>query len=176
MARRRYLSTNISTDPRIRDVAAKSEFAALFYTWTIPHADDDGVLPSDPDTLLMTVLPGFRWRGSEDVAAAVQLLLEHELYEIREDGRLGFPGQAFYRYQTYISNGRRVRPPEPPPEEPKAPAQLHERRNGAHHRKTPQNAAMRRNAADSAQNTTSVSLSVSVNSDSGTDCERRLDA
>ena len=38
MARRRYISTNISTDPKVNILAEKyGDFAALLYTWMIPH-------------------------------------------------------------------------------------------------------------------------------------------
>ena len=45
MARRRYISTAISTDTAVCKLAKKyGEFAAMLYTWMIPHAEDDAKL------------------------------------------------------------------------------------------------------------------------------------
>jgi hypothetical protein len=43
--RRRYLSTAISLDPTVNKLARTAgDFAALLFTWMIPHADDDGAI------------------------------------------------------------------------------------------------------------------------------------
>jgi hypothetical protein len=120
MSRRRWLSTDISKDARVRKLAADAgEFAALVYSWAIPHASDDGSIPSDPDELLMLVVPGFRWRTTEDMQNAIDAMLTLGLLEQCDD-RLRFPPGAFYKYQTYVTADRRE------------PAQ-----NGAQQRETP---------------------------------------
>lgn len=42
MANRRMLSKSISISEQANDL---SDFAALLFTWMIPHADDWGILP-----------------------------------------------------------------------------------------------------------------------------------
>jgi hypothetical protein len=107
MSRRRWLSTDISKDARVRKLAADAgEFAALVYSWAIPHASDDGSIPSDPDELLMLVVPGFRWRTTEDMQNAIDAMLTLGLLEQCDD-RLRFPPGAFYKYQTYVTADRR---------------------------------------------------------------------
>jgi hypothetical protein len=72
MARRRYVSTTISQDTRVNKLAVKyGDFAALLYTWMIPHAADDATLPGDPEELLYQVLPGRRDKTEADVQQAL---------------------------------------------------------------------------------------------------------
>ena len=48
MSRRRYLSTEVSLDTRINRLALEAgDFAALLYTWMIPHAEDDASITAD---------------------------------------------------------------------------------------------------------------------------------
>ena len=107
MSRRRYLSTDISLDPRVNQLATKAgDFAALFYTWLIPHADDDCSLSGDPETLLYTVLPGRRDKTVGDIAKTLDAICQAGLL-IREDHHLIFPPDTFYRYQSYIPAEKR---------------------------------------------------------------------
>ena len=76
MARRRYLSTKISTDTRVNRLAMESgDFAALLYTWLIPHAADDRTLTGDPEELMLQVCPGRRDKSPEDIAAALNAMV-----------------------------------------------------------------------------------------------------
>jgi hypothetical protein len=109
MARRRYVSTNVSVDKVLNRLARESDFAALFYMMMIPHADDEATLIGDPDELLATVLPGRRDKDTADVIAAIEAMLTAELLEgwDREKGIIYFPVESFYKYQTYIPEGKR---------------------------------------------------------------------
>jgi hypothetical protein len=121
MARRRYISTEISVDSRIAKLAEKhGDFAALLYTWMIPHAADDCSITSEPDELLMLVVPGLRSKTCGDVTRAIEGMIELGLV-FEEGDSLVFPPEAFYRYQTYIN---------------------------ANNRRTPQNAEKRRESAE----------------------------
>lgn len=120
MSRRRYLSTDISTDARVKKL---SDFGALLYTWMVPHAADDGGITGDPDELRDLVVPG-RKRPPSEVAEAISRMIEVGLLEQGEKHRLFFPPDSFYRYQTYIKDENRRKTP-----------QISENR-----RKTPQNA------------------------------------
>jgi hypothetical protein len=114
VSRKRYLSTNVSTDPRVRDLAKDAgEFAALLYTWMIPHAADDGMISADPDELLMLVVPGFRWRTRDDVQDATQAMERLGLLLRVDCSHFQFPPTAFYRYQAYVKADRRRTPEQP---------------------------------------------------------------
>lgn len=108
MARRRYVSTTISQDTRVNKLAIQhGDFAALLYTWMIPHAADDATLPGDPEELLYQVLPGRRDKSEADVRAALDGMAALGLISATEDGRIMFPPVAFYRYQPYIKSRNR---------------------------------------------------------------------
>lgn len=142
MSRRRYISTTISTDKIINQLAREyGDFAALLYTWMIPHADDAAFLTGDPEELIMTVCPGMRHHTESDVVEALRGM--DNLGLISWDGEIVyFDSQSFYRHQSYIQEAKRVD-------------------NSAHfqeQRQTPPNAAKRR---ESPPNAASLSLSLS---------------
>lgn len=128
MARRRYISTKISTDKQINKLAMEyGDFAVLLYTWMIPHAEDNTEITGDYEELLLTICPGRRDKSVEDIKQAVEGMLELKLiYQTEKDGRpiLAFPSQSFYSYQTYIKENRRKTP-----------------QNTEEHREVPQNTA-----------------------------------
>lgn len=98
MSRRRYISTDISTDKRLNKLA---DFPALLYTWMVPHAADDATLNGDVEEFMAIVLPMRRDKTIGDVESALAALCCAGL--IQWDGKtIYFPVEAFYRYQTYI--------------------------------------------------------------------------
>ncbi len=87
MARRRYVSTTISQDTRVNKLAMQyGDFAALLYTWMIPHAADDATLPGDPEELLYQVLPGRRDKTEDDVRSALDGMAALGLIVGTDDG------------------------------------------------------------------------------------------
>lgn len=111
MARRRYVSTNVSIDGRLNRAAMDhSDFVALLYTWMIPHAGDDGMLRGDPDEILAQVFPLRRDLDGTQVREALEVLADERYGLITWDevGRVvAFPAEAYYRYQSYIKDGNR---------------------------------------------------------------------
>lgn len=106
MARRRYISTDISKDAAVKKLAASNgAFAALLYTWMIPHATDDGGITSDPEELQLLVVPGIKVKTAQ-IADAVESMLALELLT-RENSKLYFPPASFYKHQSYISEKNR---------------------------------------------------------------------
>jgi hypothetical protein len=124
MARRRYLSTDISTDVAVNRLATNAgDFAALLYTWMIPHAGDNGQLPGDPEQLMFIVCPGRRDKQPDDIREALAAMEDLGLisWDI-ENGIVEFP-ESFYKHQTYITEKRRTdahksAPSKPQPHEP----------------------------------------------------------
>lgn len=164
MARRRYVSTTISTDKMIAKLANENgEFSALLYTWMIPHATDDGGITADPEELRLMVIPGFKKKDAAAIQKAISAMLALGLLELSESAdRLYFPAESFYKHQSYINAANRRKTPE----------------ITANHRRTPQlditpearyeTAEIAGNQRESAQNAASpppspsVSLSPSV--------------
>lgn len=109
MARKRYISTEISVDSRINTLAREyGDFAVLLYTWLIPHAGDDGALTGNPEEIAMIVIPGFRHHSVSDITEALSGM--HELKLIfwdKENERIYFDSDTFYKYQPYVSLSKR---------------------------------------------------------------------
>ena len=92
MARRRYLSTNISLDTAVNKLAVEyGDFAALLYTWMIPHAEDDASLSGDPEEILYTVIPGRRDKTVDDVIAALEGMEKLGLIIWERGEKISFP-------------------------------------------------------------------------------------
>ena len=164
MSRRRYLSTKISQDAKINRLATKhGDFAALLYTWMIPHAEDDGTLSGDPEELLMTVMPGRRDKDIADIETALTAMHELGLIVWTRDSEhpcVAFP-ESFYTYQTYVTEKRRGTAQGGN----KAASSAH---NSAHESESAQNAA---NQRKSAQNAASFKSSFTVKLESSSDGE-----
>ena len=103
MSRRRYITTLISVDKRVRQL---SDPAALLYTWMIPHAEEDATITADAEELAATVMPNRKnWdttkidRACREISA-LDLLVEHQ-------GRYFFPPVPFYRIQSNIHVAKR---------------------------------------------------------------------
>jgi len=81
--------------------------AALLFTWLIPHAEDDGTIPSaDPDEVAAIVMPNRPGWTTEKMAECLGQISDSGLI-VAWEGRLYFDHEVFYRYQTYIQEKRR---------------------------------------------------------------------
>lgn len=107
MARRRYISTEISIDKAVNKLAAEyGDFAALLYTWMIPHAEDTCLITADPFEIKNKVMPARTDKAEEDIQWAVDGMIKLGL--VKSDGKmLSFPPSSFYKYQTYIPEKKR---------------------------------------------------------------------
>lgn len=122
MSRRRELSTDISIDGKLCDL---SDRAALLYTWSIPHAEEDSSLKAKtPREMKLLVVPGRDW-SVDEMAALMTEILTAELWLREENGLIYFPPETFYKYQSKIEKDRRRKPlaaapklPEPAPTGP----------------------------------------------------------
>ncbi len=99
MARRRYLSTDVSKDKVVNRLAMEADdFAALLYTWMIPHAGDDATVEGDPEELLMVAMPGRRDKQPEDIANALTAMDDRGIIEWdRDAGVVRFPKERWRR-------------------------------------------------------------------------------
>jgi hypothetical protein len=153
VARRRYLSTEISVDPKVAALGGGGLLPVLLYTWLIPHADDFGMVPADPVKLKLLVMPGLMV-STEELADAVEKIMTSGLMTRTDSGMLAFPTSTFYKYQTYVNEATR--------------AKLGvTAKNTGKHWKTPEIAEERRK---SPENTVSSSLSLSLSPSGRTPC------
>jgi hypothetical protein len=151
MPRRRYVSTDISIDKRLNLLARDhGDFAALLYTWMIPHAGDDATMNGDIEEFMATVIPMRRDKTEADIQAALTAMTDMGL--LVWDGRaIFFPVEAFYRYQSYIPADKR-RPNDVSAEQRETPTNAASKdvmdtpdstpQNADERRRTPQNAVI----------------------------------
>lgn len=121
MARKRSLSTEISYDSKVEDLAHEHGYLpCLLYTWAIPHADDHGRLTADPRDFRLLVCPNLPTRA-KDVEEAIGQIVASGLWSIVEhEGKqyIQFPVKSWFKYQSYIGTGKR-NVPEAPAKTPK---------------------------------------------------------
>lgn len=110
MSRKRSISTDISTDTRVAQLAQKAgPLAVLLFTWLIPHVDDWGRYTADPMQVKLTVLPAFDV-SLEEIDNALKVIAEVGLivlYEVEGKRYLSLRPESFYKYQTYIPASKR---------------------------------------------------------------------
>lgn len=110
MSRRRKLSTTISLDKDVNRLARDAgDFAALLYTWMIPHAEDSASITGNVEELMLTVVPGFRHHTEADIEAAVEAMDRIGLVAWdHDDALIYFDSESFYRHQSYIPEAKRA--------------------------------------------------------------------
>lgn len=123
MARKRFITSDISTDKKIAILAEENPTAALMWPWIITNLDDWGRMGADPVEVKLTVFPAFPFT-SKDIAKAISLYDEYGLahyYEVDGKPYLAVNPDAYYKYQTYINKNRKEKdeskipaPPNPP--------------------------------------------------------------
>ena len=109
MARRRYISTDISIDSKINSLSDQS---ALLYTWALPHfADDCRLTPRNAAEVKMAIVPGRDWTLA-DIQKLIEEIISTGLWYTGDDGRFYVPSDSFYKYQTYINAANRRKTPQ----------------------------------------------------------------
>ena len=109
MGRKRYINSDISTDPKVADLAAFGPLPILLYTWAILHADDWGRMTGDPRQFKLLVCPALDVTAN-DIELTLNQIASVGLWERYEiDGRfyIAFPEESWFKYQSYISREKR---------------------------------------------------------------------
>lgn len=109
LSRRRYISTKISLDKVVNQVARDhGDFAALFYTWGISHAEEDASIYGDTEEILAAVMPMRRDKTASDIEATIRVLADAGLVLWdKPNGILQYPIASFYEYQSNIHADKR---------------------------------------------------------------------
>lgn len=153
MARRRYISTDISTDKKVAELSEKGLLPLLLFTWAVPHMDDWGRITGDAREFKLLVCPGLDVTTRE-VDAAINDIVEVGLwvrYEVDGKKCIAWSSKEnWFKHQSYINKDKRNNDsgssfPAPP-------------QNTADHRRTPSTTEDDR---ETPQNTVSLSPSPS---------------
>ena len=109
MSRHRSISTDISTDTQVAELAEHGPLPLLLYTWAIPHADDWGRMTGDPRQFKLLVCPGLDVTA-KDVEQALTRITEAGLwlrYEVAGKWYIAFPPSSWFKHQNYIPKSKR---------------------------------------------------------------------
>jgi len=104
MARKRFITSDMSVDERIGDIAAENPVAALMWPWFITGFDDWGRMEAVPGKIKLSIFPAFPYT-SDEIAEIIQLYHKHEIafyYEIDGKPYLAVNPETWLKYQTYI--------------------------------------------------------------------------
>ena len=84
MANRRMIAKSISVSDETNSI---SDFAALLFTWLIPHTDDYGVIPGSPGRIKALVVPRRKQTEAEIEAALEEMRAVGLIYRYSENGQ-----------------------------------------------------------------------------------------
>lgn len=113
MARKRYITTDISLSGKVEKLARNAgEYAVILWTWMIPHLDDWGRMEGEADKVFFAVTPRFALLGKtpDDAEKALQAMTELGLiqrYEVNGQLFIQVNTDTFYELQTYIPKAKR---------------------------------------------------------------------
>lgn len=110
MSRRRYISTELSTDIRLAELAEHGIMPLLLYTWAIPHFDDWGRMSGDPRQFKLTVCPALDISSSEVLAAIEQIenVGLWNRYVAERKWVIAVPSERWFKHQSYIGKDKRL--------------------------------------------------------------------
>lgn len=104
MARKRFVTSEISTDRKIAKLAEKNPTAAALWPWFITGFDDWGRMNADPIEIKLAIFPAFPYT-SEEIEEFIKLYHEFEIayfYEVDGKPYLAVNPEIWLKYQTYI--------------------------------------------------------------------------
>jgi hypothetical protein len=104
MARKRFVTSEISTDRKIAKLAEKNPTAAALWPWFITAFDDWGRMNADPIEVKLAIFPAFPYT-SDEIEEFIKLYHEFEIayfYEVDEKPYLAVNPDTWLKYQTYI--------------------------------------------------------------------------
>ncbi|WP_079933355.1 DnaD domain-containing protein [Carboxydocella sp. ULO1] len=123
MARKRFITSEMSTDEKLASIAEINPTAALMWPWFITAFDDWGRMSANPVEVKLTLFPAFPFT-SREIAQAIQLYDEYGIahkYEVDGKPYLAINPNVWFKYQTYITADRKKKqaskypaPPNPP--------------------------------------------------------------
>ena len=123
MARKRFVTSDMSIDEKIASIAAENPIAALMWPWFITGFDDWGRMEAVPVKIKLSIFPAFPYTP-KDIEEAIDLYdkfgIVHK-YEVDGKEYIAIEPEKYYKYQTYIRGNKREvdssncpAPPNPP--------------------------------------------------------------
>lgn len=109
MGRKRFITSDMSIDEKIANIATENPVAALMWPWFITGFDDWGRMEAVPMKIKLSIFPAFPYTA-KDIEQAIELYSSNGLvfkYEVNGKLYIAIDPQKFYKYQTYIRGDKR---------------------------------------------------------------------
>lgn len=109
MSRRRYISTDLSTDIKLAELSEHGTLPLLLFTWAIPHMDDWGRMTGDARQFKLLVCPALDV-SSREVEESLTNIASVDLwirYQIDGKQFIAIPEDRWFKHQSYINKGKR---------------------------------------------------------------------
>lgn len=109
MGRKRFITSDISSDPELAEVAKTNPTAALMWPWLCTALDDWGRLTGNPTKIKLTVFQAFPMFTEEVITASLRALHDVGLlhwYQVNGHPCIAVNPASFYRINTYIQQSR----------------------------------------------------------------------
>lgn len=111
MSRKRYISTDISTDTKLADLSEQHGLLPLLlYTWSIPHMDDWGRLTGEAKQFKLLVCPGLN-NSINEIDTAIDQIAKYGLwarYEVAGKKCISMFLDSWFKHQSYINKAKRT--------------------------------------------------------------------
>ena len=109
MARKRFITSDMSIDEKIADIAVENPVAALMWPWFITGFDDWGRMEAVPVKIKLSIFPAFPYTP-KDIKEAIDLYDKYGIvhkYEVDGKVYIAVEPEKYYKYQTYIRGNKR---------------------------------------------------------------------
>jgi len=106
MARKVFISSNMSVDEKLIEVAEQGPIAALMWPWILTVFDDWGRTEANTKKLKAVVFPAISIISYEEIERALNLYETVgliQLYEVDGKRYMAIPPQKWYKYQTHMN-------------------------------------------------------------------------
>jgi DnaD/phage-associated family protein len=109
MARKVFISSSMSTDEEISEIAEVDQMAALMWPWLLTYFDDWGRAKASPREIKNSVFPANDIITIDLIKKALQLYQDKliQLYEVGGKWYMCIPQEKWFKFQTHIRREKR---------------------------------------------------------------------
>lgn len=110
MSRKRFITSEMSTDERLAEVAAEEPIAALIWPWILLELDDWGRAEFKPVKMKLSLFPACQLVSADCLATSVDCLVKYGLlakYEVDGKTFIAVHPKKWLKFQTYLVGTKR---------------------------------------------------------------------
>lgn len=110
MSRKRFITSEMSTDERLAEVAAEEPIAALIWPWILLELDDWGRAEFKPIKMKLSLFPACQLVSADCLATSVDCLVKYGLlakYEVDGKTYIAVHPKKWLKFQTYLVGTKR---------------------------------------------------------------------